>query len=181
MLYNRSRVSCILTNFENGVKSSFYPELPNLDSTDLELLTNDAERRMIKKYVAEFIPMIDRLNCSQPAKMTANLWRFLLLLSQDYSVYYTSVRTLCVSHILTKQIYWTIQIVNWFTFNIKDEHNRSYSKMHARIWMLKGILSIYDGVFSLLNLEPLDYVWNLSKTKELDTAFTAVAEGRGAR
>lgn len=91
-------MSCILTNFENGVKSSFYPELPNLDSTDFELLTNDAERHMIKKYVAEFIPIIERLNYSQPAKITANLWRYLLQLSQDYSVYYTSVRTLCVSH-----------------------------------------------------------------------------------
>lgn len=41
--------------------------------------------------------MLNKFSLSRIAKITAELWRFLLFLSQDYSHYYSSVRTLCVS------------------------------------------------------------------------------------
>ena len=46
---------------------------------------------------------------------------------------------------------------------LKDEHTRSYPTMYARIWMLKCILSIYDGAFRLLNLKSLEYVWTIKQ------------------
>lgn len=134
ILYNRSRVACILQKFDEGVDCSLYPPLPSLDMTNFKLLKQKAEIEITSKYIAGFVPMMNKFSLSRIAKITAELWRFLLFLSQDYSHYYSSVRTLC------------------------DEHNRSHPTMHARIWMLKVILTIYDAAFAILNLKPVEYV-----------------------
>ncbi|XP_046460669.1 DALR anticodon-binding domain-containing protein 3-like [Daphnia pulex] len=134
VLYNRSRVACILQKFSDGVDCSLYPPLPSLDTTNFKLLKHKAEIEITSKYIAGFVPMLNKFSLTRIAKITSELWRFLLFLSQDYSHYYSSVRTLC------------------------DEHNRSHPTMHARIWMLKVILTIYDAAFAILNLKPLQYV-----------------------
>ncbi|EFX85474.1 hypothetical protein DAPPUDRAFT_314212 [Daphnia pulex] len=134
VLYNRSRVACILQKFSDGVDCSLYPPLPTLDMTNFKLLKHKAEIEITSKYIAGFVPMLNKFSLTRIAKITSELWRFLLFLSQDYSHYYSSVRTLC------------------------DEHNRSHPTMHARIWMLKVILTIYDAAFAILNLKPLQYV-----------------------
>ncbi|KAI9561253.1 hypothetical protein GHT06_012209 [Daphnia sinensis] len=134
ILYNRSRVACIIQKFDEGVETSLYPPLPSLDMTNFKLLKQKAEIDITSKYIAGFVPMLNKFSLARIAKITAELWRFLLFLSQDYSHYYSSVRTLC------------------------DEHNRSHPTMHARIWMLKVILKIYDAAFAILNLKPVEYV-----------------------
>lgn len=97
VLYNRSRVWCILENFQTGVESQLYPALPPLESTDFALLKHDAELIIIRKYVSGFTDLVKKCDEKHLPKIIPNLWRFLLLLSQHYSVYYSSVRTLCVS------------------------------------------------------------------------------------
>ena len=97
VLYNRSRVSCILQKFEEGVNSKLYPPLPSLETVNLKLLKNEHEQKIIKKYIAGFLPMLDKFVPTRIAKICAELWRFLLFLSQDYSHYYSQTRTLCVS------------------------------------------------------------------------------------
>ena len=53
--------------------------------------------------------MINQWKVEQAAELPSKLWRFLLLLSQDYSVYYGRHRALCVSFLfglLQKRIYY---------------------------------------------------------------------------
>lgn len=97
VLYNRSRVSCILQKFEEGVNSKLYPPLPSLETVNLKLLKNEHEQKIINKYIAGFLPILDKFVPTRIAKICAELWRFLLFLSQDYSHYYSQTRTLCVS------------------------------------------------------------------------------------
>lgn len=97
VLYNRSRVACIIQKFEAGVDCSLYPPLPSLEMTNFKLLKQKAEIEITSKYIAGFLPMLEKLSLNRIAKTTSELWRFLLFLSQDYSHYYSQVRTLCVS------------------------------------------------------------------------------------
>ena len=104
MLYNRSRIVCILQKFENGVKSSFFPVLPDIQQTDFKLLKHEGEHKLIKKYIYGFFPLIEKLDLNTGlSKAIPKIWRFILFLSKDYSVYYNQVRTLCVSIITIKK------------------------------------------------------------------------------
>ena len=105
ILYNRSRIASILTKFEDGVKSNLYPALPDLNMADIKLLEHEGEIKLVTKYIQGFFPFMDKLNLdgSGISKIIPKIWQFLLFLSQDYSVYYNQVRTLCVSMVIKDQ------------------------------------------------------------------------------
>lgn len=65
--------------------------------TNFKLLKKKAEIEITSKYIDGFGQLLEKFTPDRIAKITAELWRFLLFLSQDYSNYYSQVRTLCVS------------------------------------------------------------------------------------
>ena len=97
VLYNRSRIVNILKKFKENVDSKMYSSLPELIQVDLSLLKKPEEKNLLDNYVAKFFPMIESFAINQVDKIPAKLWNFLLLLSQNYSLYYGRCRSLCVS------------------------------------------------------------------------------------
>jgi arginyl-tRNA synthetase len=97
VIYNRSRIVSILKKFKENVDSKMYSSLPELIQVDLSLLKKPEEKNLLDNYVAKFFPMIESFDVNQVDKIPAKLWNFLLLLSQNYSVYYGRCRSLCVS------------------------------------------------------------------------------------
>ena len=82
-----------------------YPALPELNMADIKLLEHEGEIKLVTKYIQGFFPFMDKLNLdgSGISKIIPKIWQFLLFLSQDYSVYYNQVRTLCVSMVIKDQ------------------------------------------------------------------------------
>lgn len=97
ILYNRSRIVCILEKFENGVKSSLFPALPDIHEINFKLLKQE-ELELVNKYINGFFTLMEKIDLNNGiSKIIPKIWRFILLMSKDYSVYYNLVRTLCVS------------------------------------------------------------------------------------
>ena len=85
--------------FEDGVGSNLFPPLPDITLSDFKLLKHEGEIKLVTKYIEGFFPLMEKLDLNGGiiSKIIPKIWQFLLFLSQDYSVYYNQVRTLCVS------------------------------------------------------------------------------------
>ncbi|CAH0399679.1 unnamed protein product [Chilo suppressalis] len=97
VLYNCARLEALIRSYNEKVVEGIYPTLPDIENTDLSLLTNEDEWCLVFNYIMGFPSMLE--NCVEVNEKTCEfrphlLCSFLCSMVRVFSQYYRKVRVL---------------------------------------------------------------------------------------
>eukprot|EP00033_Pygsuia_biforma_P000674 GCRY01000793.1.p1 GENE.GCRY01000793.1~~GCRY01000793.1.p1 ORF type:complete len:698 (+),score=198.06 GCRY01000793.1:110-2203(+) len=142
ILYNCTRISTIISKFEERVASGELQPLPSLDSIDFNLLNDGLEWELFVKYVMMFPNMIISAACPNvpaapqlPEFGLHKTCEFLQNLAQDFSSFYNKVRIMG---------------------RVGEMDDAAQKMMHTRLYLLKALKTVMENALRLLTVEPLE-------------------------
>ena len=138
IMYNASRMKCVLNEFEKKINDGVYGSLPPLDELHLDQMTYEPEWIVVKSLL-EFLPIINRLanflamSDSETFFTLHSLYIFISNLTRCFSSYYNK---------------------NKILMDPKNETVLQYT--YLRIHVTKAVYSIVSLCLRLIDCKPLD-------------------------
>ncbi|XP_026813268.1 DALR anticodon-binding domain-containing protein 3 [Rhopalosiphum maidis] len=131
IMYNYSRLCQIWEAYEKGVIENFYESLPDICSVNFGLLTSNEEWLLILNHLSMY-PLIIQLSVKHLLSASVDVHRlckFLMEMSSAVSLFYHR------HHILSDPISSLLPL------------------MHARLYLVKASIQVYENVFQLLGID----------------------------
>ncbi|XP_024081198.1 DALR anticodon-binding domain-containing protein 3 isoform X2 [Cimex lectularius] len=136
VMYNFVRLSTLVSKYQDLVKSSVYPTLPELDNTDLSLLTQNEEWKIMLDFILYWPvvvkEVVEGLEIGKPKIHL--LFKYLTDFSTTFSLYYHRIK------ILTEPRPHLIPV------------------LHARVHLMLGLLQVVKNAFNVICLQPLNHM-----------------------
>ena len=132
ILYNSARLETLLRLFDEKVKSGYFPELPDFDDINIDLLKEEEEWELLLTYIIGFPSMINRATNDLTRISPHLICSFLSGLVGTFSIYYRRVR------ILT------------------ENRSQLLPTLYARIYLLKCLQIILNKSLALLDIRPIN-------------------------
>lgn len=133
ILYNSARMETLFRTFHERVATRTYPELPNINEIDFDLLKEEEEWLLLLNFVIDFPNLIKNSieNIATGKVYLHNICNFLTHLASAFSVYYRRVR------ILT------------------ENREKLLPTMQARLTLIKCLRLVLNKTLKLLDIDPV--------------------------
>ncbi|KAL2720370.1 FHF complex subunit HOOK interacting protein 2A-like isoform X2 [Vespula squamosa] len=131
ILYNTARIAAIIKKYNEGISNGEYPELTNIETVDFSVLDDEDEWELIYNFIVGYSQAIENSIKHKPIFQICPqvLCMFLSRLCQKFSIYYRRIK------ILT------------------EGYKHLYSKLIARIYMLKALEIILQNTLAIFDIE----------------------------
>ncbi|KAF7407782.1 hypothetical protein HZH66_002319 [Vespula vulgaris] len=131
ILYNTARIAAIIKKYNEGISNGEYPELTNVEAVDFSVLDDEDEWELIYNFIMGYSQAIENSIKHKPTFQICPqvICMFLSRLCQKFSIYYRRIK------ILT------------------EGYKHLYSKLIARIYMLKALEIILQNTLAIFNIE----------------------------
>ncbi|XP_060837255.1 DALR anticodon-binding domain-containing protein 3 [Rhopalosiphum padi] len=131
IMYNYSRLCQVWEAYEKGVIENFYESLPDICSVNFGLLTSNEEWLLILNHLSMY-PLVIQQSVKHLLSASVDVHRlckFLMEMSSAVSLFYHR------HHILSDPISSLLPL------------------MHARLYLVKASIQVYENVFQLLGID----------------------------
>ncbi|KAL5240793.1 hypothetical protein ACI65C_008203 [Semiaphis heraclei] len=131
IMYNYSRLCQVWKAYEKGVIENYYESLPDIGAINFGLLTSKEEWILILNHISMYPLVIQQSvkNLLSASVDVHRLCKFLMEMSSAVSLFYHR------HHILSDPISSLLPL------------------MHARLYLVKSSIQVYENVFQLLGIE----------------------------
>ncbi|XP_047343208.1 DALR anticodon-binding domain-containing protein 3 [Vespa velutina] len=131
ILYNTARIAAIIEKYNEGISNGEYPELTNIEAVDFSVLDDEDEWELIYNFIIGYSQAIENSIRHKPNFQICPqvICMFLSRLCQKFSIYYRRIK------ILT------------------EGYKHLYSKLIARIYMLKALEIILQNTLAIFNIK----------------------------
>lgn len=131
IMYNYSRLCQVWKSYEKSVVANYYESLPDIDAVNFGLLTSKEEWLLILNHLS-VCPLVIQQSVDHLLSASVDVHRlckFLMEMSSAVSLFYHR------HHILSEPIPSLLPL------------------MHARLYLVKSSIQVYENVFRLLGIE----------------------------